>query len=69
MKSKKSELHACESRVCPAYGIMIDHEVLIVNEFEAKYKVLVCPECGLRTFLVLKYHPRFIDEKPTEGGD
>ena len=63
------ELYVCESKACPSYESEVEHEVLIINEFEAKYRVLICPKCGLRTFRVLKYNPQFMDEKPPGSGE
>ena len=61
MTAKKTELYSCESQACPSYGSEIKHEVQLISDYEARYKVLICPKCEIRTFIVLKYHPRFWD--------
>ena len=48
---------------------LTEHEVSFFSDYEARYKVLICPACEIRTYEVLEYYPRFIDEnQDKEGG-
>ena len=63
------EPQICLCKTCPHQGKMVDHTVSFVSEYEAKYRVLQCPSCGLRTFTVIKYYERFMNISNKDAED